>query len=148
MSNVRCCSSLDDLPAEILTRIIVMLGSESAKDIISTIICSKKMYAAGEEIDVFKEVSLHMFEGMSPKDLKVDLFIHKYASYKNSYPMYRQGVEECFFKGNFDLGMSLLYDEGDKDHLETIYLLGMICISRGPHGCDEGMYSTYITLSI
>nr|KAJ0227577.1 hypothetical protein LSAT_V11C100042170 [Lactuca sativa] len=42
MSNTTCFSSLDDLPVEILTRIIVILGSESAKDIISTRICLKK----------------------------------------------------------------------------------------------------------
>nr|KAJ0226150.1 hypothetical protein LSAT_V11C100025830 [Lactuca sativa] len=44
-----------------------------------------------------------MFEGMGPKNLKVDLFIP------------------------------------DEDHLEAIYLLGMIYISRGPHQYDEGL---------
>nr|KAJ0205236.1 hypothetical protein LSAT_V11C500244430 [Lactuca sativa] len=120
MSNTRCCSSLDDLPVEILTRIIVMLGS-------------KKMYVAGEESEVFKEASLHMVEGICPKELKVDLFIYKCSSHKNVDFMYRQGVvcEKCFCNEHFDLGMSLLHDVGDKDHLEAIYLLGMICISRG-----------------
>nr|KAJ0211500.1 hypothetical protein LSAT_V11C400180250 [Lactuca sativa] len=77
---------------------------------------SKKMFVAGEESDVFKEPSLHMFEGTGPKDLKAD---------------------ECFCKGNFNLGMSFLGDVGDKDHLEVIYLLMMIRITRGPPGYDE-----------
>nr|KAJ0214268.1 hypothetical protein LSAT_V11C400185720 [Lactuca sativa] len=86
MSNTICCSSLDDLPVEILTRIVVMLGLEFEKDIIYT------MYVAWEESEVFKEASLHMFEGMGPKDLNVDVFIHKWAAHKNVDAMYRQGV--------------------------------------------------------
>nr|KAJ0186560.1 hypothetical protein LSAT_V11C900491870 [Lactuca sativa] len=127
MLNTRCCSSLDDLPIEILTQIIVMLGS-------------KKMYAAEEECDVFKQASLDMFEGMDPKDLKDDVFTHKCATHKNVEAIVISlniGVEECFGKGNFDLEMSLLGDAGDKDHLEAIYFLGMIRISRGPPRCDE-----------
>ena len=50
------------------------------------------MYAAREESGVFKEASLHMFEGMGPKDLNVDVFIHKYATHKNVEAMYRQVV--------------------------------------------------------
>ena len=40
--------------------------------------------------------------------------------------------------------MTLLRQAADEDHLETIYFLGMIYISRGPHQCDEGMYIWYI----
>ncbi|CAI9302586.1 unnamed protein product [Lactuca saligna] len=47
--------------------------------------------------------------------------------------------EECFYYGHFDLGLSLLRQVANEDHLEAIYLLGMICISRGPHQCDEGL---------
>ncbi|CAI9297737.1 unnamed protein product [Lactuca saligna] len=34
-------------------------------------------------------------------------------------------------------GLTLLRQAVDEDHLEAIYLLGMIYISRGPHQCDE-----------
>nr|KAJ0188801.1 hypothetical protein LSAT_V11C900496080 [Lactuca sativa] len=47
MSNTRSRCSLDDLPLEILSRIFVVLGSESTKDIASARLCSKKMYEAG-----------------------------------------------------------------------------------------------------
>nr|KAJ0203077.1 hypothetical protein LSAT_V11C500239500 [Lactuca sativa] len=47
MSNTRSRHSLDDLPLEILSRLFVLLGLESAKDIVSTRLCSKKMYDAG-----------------------------------------------------------------------------------------------------
>nr|KAJ0192333.1 hypothetical protein LSAT_V11C800438950 [Lactuca sativa] len=45
--------------------------------------------------------------------------------------------DECFYYGNFDLGLSLLRQVANEDHLETIYILGMICISRRSHQCDE-----------
>nr|KAJ0207280.1 hypothetical protein LSAT_V11C500261090 [Lactuca sativa] len=47
--------------------------------------------------------------------------------------------DECFYYGNFDLGLSLLRQAANEDHLEAIYLLGMIYISREPHHCDEGL---------
>ncbi|CAI9269108.1 unnamed protein product [Lactuca saligna] len=47
--------------------------------------------------------------------------------------------DECFYYDNFDLGLTLLRQAVDEDHLEEIYLLGMIYISRGPHQCDEGL---------
>nr|KAJ0219948.1 hypothetical protein LSAT_V11C200063560 [Lactuca sativa] len=78
-----------------------------------------------------------MFEGMGPKNLKVDLFIRTYALHNNIEAMFRQGI--CFYYDNFDLGMTLLRQAADEDHLEAIYLLGMIYISRGPHQCDEGL---------
>nr|KAJ0208247.1 hypothetical protein LSAT_V11C500243040 [Lactuca sativa] len=34
-------------------------------------------------------------------------------------------------------GITLLRQPVDDDHIEEIYLLGMIYISRGPHQCDE-----------
>nr|KAJ0192872.1 hypothetical protein LSAT_V11C800418290 [Lactuca sativa] len=51
MSNTRSCSSLDDLPIEILSRIILMLGS-------------KKMYAVRGDPQVFRTASLHMIKGI------------------------------------------------------------------------------------
>nr|KAJ0221772.1 hypothetical protein LSAT_V11C200073300 [Lactuca sativa] len=47
MSNTRSCRSLDDLPIEILSRMIVIVGSKYVKDIISTRLCLKKMYEVG-----------------------------------------------------------------------------------------------------
>nr|KAJ0187230.1 hypothetical protein LSAT_V11C900489720 [Lactuca sativa] len=148
MSNTRCCNSLDDLLVEILTQIIVLLGLESAKDIISTRICSKKMYSTGEESEVFKEASLEMFQGMGRKDLKADVFIHKCAAHKYPDVMSRQRAEECFCNDNFDFGMSLLGETADEHRLEAIYLLGMIRISRGPSESDGGMNSMYIAIYI
>lgn len=46
------------------------------------------MYSVGEEGEVFQEASLHMFEGVGPKDLKDYLFIHKCAAHKNVDDMY------------------------------------------------------------
>ncbi|CAI9293090.1 unnamed protein product [Lactuca saligna] len=47
--------------------------------------------------------------------------------------------DECFYYGNSDLGLTLLRQAAHEDHLEAIYLLGIIYISRGLHQCDEGL---------
>nr|KAJ0220819.1 hypothetical protein LSAT_V11C200054890 [Lactuca sativa] len=80
-----------------------------------------------------------MFEGMGPKNLKADLFIHTCELHNNIEAMFRQGIDECFYYGNFDLGLTLLRQSADEDHIEAIYLLGMIYISRRPRQCDEGL---------
>nr|KAJ0193533.1 hypothetical protein LSAT_V11C800441750 [Lactuca sativa] len=126
MLNTRSHLLLDDLPLELLSRIFVVL-SESAKDI---------MYEAGGDPQVYRSVCIDMFEGMDPKTLKAGSFIRTCALHNNIEAMYRQGIVcviSCFYYGNFDLGLTLLRKATDEDHLEAIYLLGMIYISRGPH---------------
>nr|KAJ0196407.1 hypothetical protein LSAT_V11C700342590 [Lactuca sativa] len=81
---------------------------------------------------------------MGHKNLKDDLFIHACALHNNIEAMFRKGIvcvvsDECFYYGNFDLGMTFLRQATDEDHLEAIYFLGMIYISRGPHQCHEGL---------
>nr|KAJ0218405.1 hypothetical protein LSAT_V11C300136950 [Lactuca sativa] len=145
MSNSRSRLSLDDLPLELLSRIFVVLGSESAKDIVS-------MYEARDDPQVYRITCIDMFEGMGPKTLKADSFIRTSAlHYKIEAICYILILlfcqqHECFYYGNFDLGLTLLRKAADEDHLEAIYLLGMIYISRGPHHCDEGMYIWYLQL--
>nr|KAJ0223936.1 hypothetical protein LSAT_V11C200062240 [Lactuca sativa] len=72
------------------------------------------MYEAGGDPQVYRIACIDMFEGMGPKNLKVDYL-----------------YDECFYYGNFDLELTLLRQAADEDHLEAIYLLGMIYISRG-----------------
>nr|KAJ0217875.1 hypothetical protein LSAT_V11C300151470 [Lactuca sativa] len=106
------------------------------------------MYEAGGDLQVYKTTCIDMFEGMDPIKLKADLFIRTCALHNNIEAMFRQGIilillfcqqDECFYYGNFDLGLTLLRQAEDEDHLEAIYFLGMINISRGPHQCDEGL---------
>nr|KAJ0215895.1 hypothetical protein LSAT_V11C300106850 [Lactuca sativa] len=97
------------------------------------------MCEAGGDPQVYTTACIGMFEGMGPKNLKAALFIHKCALHNNIEAMFRQGIDECFYYGNFDLGMTLLRQAADEDHLEAIYFLGMIYISKGPHQCDEGL---------
>nr|KAJ0185302.1 hypothetical protein LSAT_V11C900455480 [Lactuca sativa] len=127
MSNTTSRRSLDDLPLEILSRIFVVLGS-------------KKMYEAGGDPQVYRTACIDMFEGMGPKNLKVDFVIRTCALHNNIEAMFRQGivcVVSCFYYDNFNLRLTLLRQATDEDHLEAIYFLGMIYISRGPHQCDE-----------
>ncbi|XP_023759352.1 uncharacterized protein LOC111907778 [Lactuca sativa] len=139
MSNTRSHYSLDDLAQEILSRIFVVLGAESAKDIVSARLSSNKMYEAGGDPQVYRTTCMDMFEGMGPKNLKADLFIRTCALHNNIEAIFRQGIDECFCYGNFGLGLTLLRQVAYEDHLEAIYLLGIIHISRGPHLCDEGL---------
>nr|KAJ0209779.1 hypothetical protein LSAT_V11C400182220 [Lactuca sativa] len=145
MSNTRASISLDDLLVEILSWITATLGSECAKDIVSTRICIfDKMNVAGKESGVFRQASLDevpVTEGLGSKNLKVDAFIYNCAHHGITEAMYRQGVEEYFCKENFYLGMRLLTDAGDAHHYEAIYLFEMIYISKGPMECDQGNYS-------
>nr|KAJ0185255.1 hypothetical protein LSAT_V11C900483000 [Lactuca sativa] len=127
MSNTRSRRSFDDLPLKLLSLIFVVLGS-------------KKMYEAGGDPKVYRTTCVDMFEGMGPKNLKAELFMRTCELHNNIEAMFRQGivcVVSCFYYGHFDLGMTLLRQAADEDHLEEIYLLGMIYISRGPHHCDE-----------
>nr|KAJ0226885.1 hypothetical protein LSAT_V11C100023430 [Lactuca sativa] len=96
------------------------------------------MYEVGGDPQVFRTACIDMIEGMSPKNLKADLFIRTYVLHNNIEAMFRQGIvcvilDECFYYDNFDLGLTLLRQAADEDHLETIYFLRMIYISRGPH---------------
>nr|KAJ0215213.1 hypothetical protein LSAT_V11C300126980 [Lactuca sativa] len=136
MSITRSCRSLDDLPLEIFIWIFVVLGSEFVKDIVSTRLCSKKMYEAWGDPQVFRTACIDMIDGMGPKNLNADSFIRTCALHNNIEAMFRLGIEECFYYGHFDLGLSFLRHAANEDHLEAIYLLGMIYISRGPHQCD------------
>nr|KAJ0209986.1 hypothetical protein LSAT_V11C400206300 [Lactuca sativa] len=99
-----------------------------------------KMYEAGGDPQVYGTTCIDMFEGMGPKNMKADLFIRTCALHNNIEAMFRQGIDECFYYDNFNLGLTLLRQVADEDHLEVIYLLGMIYISRGPHQCDEVPY--------
>nr|KAJ0212822.1 hypothetical protein LSAT_V11C400191410 [Lactuca sativa] len=110
MSNTRSCCLLYDLPLEILSRIIVVLG------------CMKQ----GGDPQVFITASLDMIEGMNTKYLNVDLFICTCALHNNIEAMFKQGMDEYFYNGNLDVGLTLLRQAADEDHLEAIYLLGMI----------------------
>nr|KAJ0191970.1 hypothetical protein LSAT_V11C800436050 [Lactuca sativa] len=92
MSNTRSRLSLDDLPLELLSRIFVVLGSESAKHIVSA-----RLWG---DPQVYRTACIDIFEGM---------------------------------------GLTLLRKAADEDHLEAIYLHGMIYISRVSHQCDEGL---------
>nr|KAJ0207366.1 hypothetical protein LSAT_V11C500243030 [Lactuca sativa] len=92
MLNIRSCHSLDDLPLELLSRIFVVLGSKSAKDIVSARFCSMKMYEAGGDPQVYRTTCIDMFAGMGPKNLKADLFIRTCALHNNIEPMFRQGI--------------------------------------------------------
>nr|KAJ0191976.1 hypothetical protein LSAT_V11C800446410 [Lactuca sativa] len=78
------------------------------------------MYEAEGDPQVFRTTCIDMIEGMGPK---IRMLID----------------DECFYYGNFDLGLSLLRQAVNEDHLEAVYLLGMIYISREPHKCDEGL---------
>nr|KAJ0210755.1 hypothetical protein LSAT_V11C400208580 [Lactuca sativa] len=69
MSNTRSRRSLDDLPLELLSRIFVVLGSESAKDF-------KEDYETGGDPRVYRTECIDMFKGMGPKNLKL---IYLYA---------------------------------------------------------------------
>nr|KAJ0205569.1 hypothetical protein LSAT_V11C500261310 [Lactuca sativa] len=106
MLNTACCGSWDDLPIELLSRIIVI---------------SKKIYVVGGDHEVFRTTSLDMIEGMSPKHRNSVVFIRICAKHNNIEAIYRQGVAV------------------DEYHLEAIYLIGMIYISRGPPQCDEDL---------
>nr|KAJ0198917.1 hypothetical protein LSAT_V11C600327120 [Lactuca sativa] len=94
------------------------------------------MYDSGGDPQVYRTTCIDIFEGMGPKNLKVDLFIRTCALHNNIEAIVID--DECFYYGNFDLGLTLLRQEADEDYLEAIYLFGMIYISRGPHQCDEG----------
>ncbi|CAI9278459.1 unnamed protein product [Lactuca saligna] len=136
MSNTRSFRSLDDLPLELLSRISVVLGSESAKDIV--------LKDFGGDPQVYRTTCIDMFEGMGPKNLEANLFIRTCALHNNIEAMFRQGIicvvsDDCFYYDNFDFGMTLLRQATNEDHLEAIYLLGMIYISRGPHQRDKGL---------
>nr|KAJ0201776.1 hypothetical protein LSAT_V11C600300800 [Lactuca sativa] len=76
---------------------------------------------------------------MGPKNQNDDSFIRTCALHNNIEALFRQGIDECFYYGNFDLGLSLLRQAANEDHLQAIYLLGMIYISRESHQCDEGL---------
>nr|KAJ0220531.1 hypothetical protein LSAT_V11C200077850 [Lactuca sativa] len=89
MSNTRSCRSLDDLSLEILSRIFVVLGSESAKDIVSA-----KLF--GGDPQVFRTACIDMIEGMGPKNQNADSFIHTCALHNNIEAMFRQGIV-CIF---------------------------------------------------
>nr|KAJ0191832.1 hypothetical protein LSAT_V11C800436930 [Lactuca sativa] len=102
-------------------------------------LCKTLMYEGGGDPQVYRTACIDMFEGMGTKNLKVDLFIRTCALHNNIEAMFRQGIDECFYYGNFDLGMTLLRQAADEVHLEAIYFLGMIYISRWPHQCDEGL---------
>nr|KAJ0224104.1 hypothetical protein LSAT_V11C200066700 [Lactuca sativa] len=82
------------------------------------------IYAAGQESEVFKEAIVRMFEGMGPKDLKVDVLRQNWETHKNI-----DVIRSAYIREFFDLGMSFLCDAGDKDHLEANSLLGMILIA-------------------
>nr|KAJ0228459.1 hypothetical protein LSAT_V11C100049140 [Lactuca sativa] len=99
------------------------------------------MYEAGGDPQVYRTTCIDMFEGMGPKTLKVDSFIRTCALHNNIEAIYRQGIicDECFYYGNFVLGLTSLRKVADEDHLEAIYFLGMIYISRGHHQCDQGL---------
>nr|KAJ0221975.1 hypothetical protein LSAT_V11C200060100 [Lactuca sativa] len=98
-----------------------------------------KMYEAEGDPQVYITSCIDMFEGMGPKTLKDDSFIRICALHNNIKAMYRPGIDKCFYYDNYDLGLTLLRKATDEDHLEAIYLLGMIYISRGSHQCDEGL---------
>nr|KAJ0215915.1 hypothetical protein LSAT_V11C300137610 [Lactuca sativa] len=97
------------------------------------------MYAAGGDPQVFRTSSLHMIEGMGPKYLNADLFIRTCALHNNIEFVFRQGMDECFCNGNFEVGVALSKEAADGDHFEAICLLGMIYILRGPPQCDQGL---------
>nr|KAJ0218283.1 hypothetical protein LSAT_V11C300154370 [Lactuca sativa] len=126
MSINRSRCKLDDLPLEILSQIFALLGS-------------KKIYEAGGDSQVFTTTCIDMIEGMGPKYLNDHSFIRTCALLNNIVVMFRQGIACCFYYGNFVLRLSLLRQAANEDHIEAIYLLGMIYISRGPHQCDEGL---------
>nr|KAJ0225743.1 hypothetical protein LSAT_V11C100038410 [Lactuca sativa] len=102
-------------------------------------LCKTLMYEAGGDPQVFRTTCIDMIEGMGPKNLNANSFIRTCALHNNIEAMFRQGIEECFYYVHFDLGLSLLRQAANEDHLEAIYLLGMIYISRGHHQCDEGL---------
>ncbi|CAI9265874.1 unnamed protein product [Lactuca saligna] len=79
-----------------------------------------------------------MAEGRHRKQEALDMLKNVYRKANGKWNLRATcSKDECFYYGNFDLGMTLLRQAVDEDHLEAIYLLGMIYISRGPHQCDE-----------
>nr|KAJ0204235.1 hypothetical protein LSAT_V11C500259840 [Lactuca sativa] len=98
-------------------------------------LCKTLTYEEGGDPQVYRTTCIDMFEGMGPKNLKADLFIRTCALHINIKAMFRQGIV-CVVS---------LRQAADEDHLEAIYLLEMIYISRGPHQCgevpDDGEYT-------
>nr|KAJ0208670.1 hypothetical protein LSAT_V11C400208090 [Lactuca sativa] len=90
-----------------------------------------KMYKVRGDPQVFRATSLLMIDGISSKHHNADLFIRTCAVHNNIKTMFKQGGEECLCNGNFAIGMTFLRQVAEEDHIETIYLLGMIYISRG-----------------
>nr|KAJ0201157.1 hypothetical protein LSAT_V11C600312690 [Lactuca sativa] len=76
-----------------------------------------KMYEVEDDPQVYRRACIDMFEGLGPKNLKADLFIRTCALHND--------IEAI--------------QAANEDHLEAIYLLGMIYISRGSHQCDAGL---------
>nr|KAJ0216714.1 hypothetical protein LSAT_V11C300138970 [Lactuca sativa] len=143
MSNTRSCSSLDDLPIEILSRIIVLCGSESAKDIISTIICSKKMYTVGCDPQLFRTTSTYMIEGVSPKHLNDDLFIHRCAVHNNIEAIFRQGVllDAYFGWAVLDHGEYIGVVDNSIDFLKTFDVVHILTTNNITFQCEEELHS-------
>nr|KAJ0190689.1 hypothetical protein LSAT_V11C800440590 [Lactuca sativa] len=84
---------------------------------IFVVLGSKKIYEVGDDPQVFRTACVDMIEGMSPKNQNVDSFICTCALHNNI-----EAIEAA-----------------NEDHLEAIYFLGMVYISRGPHQCDKGL---------
>nr|KAJ0221637.1 hypothetical protein LSAT_V11C200066310 [Lactuca sativa] len=81
------------------------------------------MYEAGGDPQMYRTTCIGMFEGMSPKNMKADLFIRTCALIITLKPcLDKELYDECFYYGNFDLEMTLLRQAADEDHLEAIYL--------------------------
>nr|KAJ0196328.1 hypothetical protein LSAT_V11C700367280 [Lactuca sativa] len=87
MSITRSRRSLDDLPLKIWSWIFVVLGSESAKDIVSA---KTLMYEAGGDPQVVRTTCIDMIEGMGPKNLNADSFIRTCAFHNNIKAMFRK----------------------------------------------------------
>nr|KAJ0197269.1 hypothetical protein LSAT_V11C700367820 [Lactuca sativa] len=93
MLNTRSCCSLNDIPIENLIQIIVIVGSESAKDIISTRLWSKKMHEAGGDPQVFRTTSLHIIEGIADEDHFEAIYLLGMIYISRGPPQCNQGLQ-------------------------------------------------------
>nr|KAJ0197274.1 hypothetical protein LSAT_V11C700371360 [Lactuca sativa] len=80
-------------------------------------------FVSSKNPQMYRTARIDMFKGMGPKNMKVGLFIRTCALHNNIEAMFRQGilcVVSCFYYDNFDLGLTLLRQGANEDHLEAI----------------------------
>ncbi|CAI9277008.1 unnamed protein product [Lactuca saligna] len=128
--------SLTHMPFEVMEKIIVDLAKISVVEAIRMKSVCKFFNEAGKTDEVYKHMELDGLRFCGWSDQK-HAVVKKRIEMRNPNILFRNGLDECFDYHNFDLGLTLLRQAAYEDHLEAIYLLGMVYISRVHHQCDE-----------